>query len=57
MILIDLGEPLCPGTVNGILMPALEECLCKNNPRQIVKNLMLKVTRIGLTKALWFKTV
>lgn len=47
LILNDLGEPLHSGTLNGILMPGLDEHLCKNNLRQIVKNPMFKVTRKG----------
>ena len=53
LILIILGEPLSPRTLNGILMPDLDECLCKNHLRQIVKNPILKVTRNGPAKVLF----
>ena len=53
LILIILGEPLSSRTLNGILMPDLDECLCKNHLRQIVKNPILKVTRNGPAKVLF----
>lgn len=51
---IVLGEPPYSRTLNCILMSDLDGCLCKNHPRQIVKNPMLKVTRNGPVKALFY---
>lgn len=53
-MLIVLGEQPCSRTLNCISMPDLGGCLCKNHLRQIVKNPMLKVTRNGPVKALFY---
>lgn len=53
-MLIVHGEPSHSRTFNCVLMPDLEGCLCKNHLRQIVKNPMLKVTRNGPVKSLFY---